>query len=277
MPRWTSLIPAHPSFLLLNPQLLKAQLRPVLDYARSERWKFAFRAARPGHVSAGQRPGLRRRRRERRPPDAGRRERQHADHDGRAGRSGRKRGLRRLYWPLLKKWAAYLEEKGLDPENQLCTDDFAGHLAHNTNLSLKAIIALAAYAKLAAQLDDQDEAAEIPTASSGDGRQWIAMADDGDHYRLAFDKPGTWSQKYNLVWDRLLGLNLFPPEVARKEIGFYKTKQNAFGLPLDNRTDLHEARLDPLDRHARRESLPTSLPWLTAPFASPTKRRPACR
>jgi len=65
--------------------------------------------------------------------------------------------------------------------------------------------------------------------------RWTQDANDGDHFRLAFDLPGTWSQKYNLVWDRVLGLNLFPPSVARKEMAFYLRVQGEYGLALDNR------------------------------------------
>src|SRR6185295_8902445 len=68
-------------------------------------------------------------------------------------------------------------------------------------------------------------------------RRWMEEAADGDHFRLAFDKPGTWSQKYNLIWDRILGLDLFPAELARKEMAFSRKTQNQFGLPLDNRRD----------------------------------------
>ena len=158
------------------------------------------------------------------------------------------------YWPQLTKWADYLKEKGLDPENQLSTDDFAGHLAHNANLSIKAILALGAYAQLAEHDRPQRGGRTLPPKTAQEfAAKWAELARRRRPLPLAFDKPGTWSQKYNLVWDKLLGLNLFPPEIARKEIAYYLTKQNAYGLPLDNRARLHQARLGHLDRDAGRE------------------------
>ena len=139
---------------------------------------------------------------------------------------------------MLEKWAEYLKAKGFDPENQLCTDDFAGHFAHNVNLSAKAICGLGAFGKLCRNarpgIPRQPNTAGWPRQFAA---KWVQEADDGDHFRLAFDKPGTWSQKYNLVWDRILGLNLFPAAALRKEMDFYRTKQNDFGLPLDSRKD----------------------------------------
>jgi hypothetical protein len=97
------------------------------------------------------------------------------------------------YWPVLTTWAKYLEQYGLDPENQLCTDDFAGHLAHNANLAGKAICALGAYGKLAAMRGDQATADRYLKMAREYALGWIKQADDGDHFRLAFDRPNTWS------------------------------------------------------------------------------------
>lgn len=139
------------------------------------------------------------------------------------------------HWEVLTIWTDYLAEYGLDPENQLCTDDFAGHFAHNANLSIKAILGVASYGYLANMLGNKEIAEKYTQKAKDMAAEWVKMADDGDHYRLTFDKAGTWSQKYNLVWDKLMNMQIFPETVAQKEIAYYLGKQNKYGLPLDNR------------------------------------------
>ncbi len=227
--------PSSPFFLLFNTTLLKAQLVPILDYAESGRWPWPYAPHDLGTfpLANGQTYGGGEKSEENQMP---------VEESGNMllmiaaiAKTDGNTEVALRYWPLLTKWAEYLRDKGLDPENQLSTDDFAGHLAHNTNLSLKAILALGSYAMLSDMMGKKNEAQVYRKLAQEMASKWVRMADDGDHYRLAFDKPGTWSQKYNLVWDKLLGLNLFPPEVGRREIAYYKQKQNAFGLPLDNR------------------------------------------
>ena len=137
----------------------------------------------------------------------------------------------------LRQWADYLVCVGYNPDNQLCTDDFAGHLAHNTNLSVKAICALAAYARMLRTTGNQEAADYYDGVAHANAIKWEQEADDGDCYRLTFDQRGTWSLKYNMVWDKLLGLGLFSPKVYEKELAAYKRKLRPYGIPLDSRGD----------------------------------------
>lgn len=230
------LYPAAPIFLLFNPRLLQAQLEPVFEYAASERWRHPFAPHDLGtypHAN-GQVYGGGERSEENQMPVE-----ESANmillSAALVCATGDPSPLA-PHAPLLETWAKYLTENGLDPANQLCTDDFTGHLARNANLSIKAILGVAAFGELCRALGRPEDAKEWKGRAARMAERWRELAGArGGASRLAFDRPGTWSQKYNLVWDRVLALDVFPADVARTEIALYKSKIERFGLPLDSR------------------------------------------
>ena len=227
--------PSSPLFLLMSPALMKGMLIPILEYAGTRKWRHPFAPHDLGTypLANGQVYGG---------GETSGEEQMPVEECGNMlllvsalAKFTNDLPFLRKYEGLLRKWAEYLAEKGYDPENQLCTDDFAGHLAHNTNLSIKAILALGGFSVITGMLGNAEEAQRYRKLAQEFAGRWVVDADDGEFYRLAFDRKGSWSQKYNLVWDRLLGLDLFPKSVAEKEMAHYRKVQNKYGLPLDSR------------------------------------------
>ena len=232
--------PASPQMMMLSPTLLKATLEPMLLYSAGPRWKFPFS---PHDVGVyPQATGMLYGDGEAVPVNGDVSGKMPVEESGNmiimlaalSKIEGNTKYADR-HWATISTWANYLISKGYDLDNQLSTDDFSGHLAHNVNLSGKSVEALGAYALMCQMRGDNAEATRVRGIAEGMAKQWLDAAKDGDHYKLAFDKSGTWSQKYNLVWDRILDLNLFPSSVAETEMAYYKTKLNRYGLPLDSR------------------------------------------
>lgn len=236
--------PQMPHLLLAGPAFVKATLAPVCEYASGPNWPYAYAPHDMGlfPVAEGQYYGMRRGQAVGGGDDDT--FRMPVEESGNMliclGALSRREGnadFASRWWPEVGKWARYLEKVGFDPENQLCTDDFAGHLAHNANLSVKTIVALACYGMMAEMRGEKDVAAHFRKTAQDMVPRWIKAAAGGrfNSGRLAFDRPDSWSMKYNLVWDRVLELGLFPSDAVEREMSAYEKLQEECGLPLDSR------------------------------------------
>jgi hypothetical protein len=227
--------PSIPLFLLYNPELIKGMLNPIFRYADSEAWCFDFAPHDAGTYplvngqvySNGTDP----------------KDQMPIEECGnmlitvaalcnaQGNYDYAKENIE-----LLHQWAQYLISNGADPENQLCTDDFAGHLAHNCNLSVKAIMGIASYGIIMQKLyGDQESELYFKTAKEM-ALSWMERASNGDGtFRLTFDQPDTFSMKYNLVWDIIFKTEIFPKEVIEKEAISYLARMDQYGMPLDSR------------------------------------------
>lgn len=228
--------PSIPLFLLYNPELVKGMLRPVFRYAESDVWFYNFAPHDVGTYpllngqvySDGTCPGSQ----------------MPVEECGNmliataaAAVAEKDASFALEHWDSLRRWCDYLLKEGLYPKNQLCTDDFAGHLANNCNLALKAIMGVASFGILCRMTNRRAEADDLTAKARSMAEEWLKSAarEDGA-FRLAFDRPDSFSMKYNAVWDMVFGTGIFPDDAFRKETASYvHLRSNRYGLLLDNR------------------------------------------
>lgn len=228
--------PASPFFLALNPELLEAQLRPIFEYASSKRWPWDFAPHDIGQFplangqvyGGGEKTEV-----DQMPVEESANMILMAAALDKQGRPE----LARKHQDLLEKWMFYLLEHGVDPGNQLCTDDFSGHLARNVNLSVKAIVAIKAQHQMFNKFRDKSRPLfDDPLVNEIESIEQFWHQNAGDNpTKLAFGQEGTWSIKYNMIWSRILNLKVFDYDDVNRELQFYLSKANEYGTPLDNR------------------------------------------
>lgn len=228
--------PSTPMFLIYNPELVKGMLRPIYKYALSEDWKFDFAPHDVGQYPLlnGQVYGENQLKYQMPVEECGNMLIMEAN----VALATKDASFAESHLEILEKWSKYLIEYGTDPGNQLCTDDFAGHLEHNCNLSLKAIMGLRGMAIITDMLGLTEKANFYKSEAEKMAEVWLrtAVNEDGTT-RLAFDQPDTFSMKYNMVWDKVWNTGLFTQQFRETELENNKKHFNKYGLPLDSRAD----------------------------------------
>ena len=228
--------PSTPMFLLYNPELVKGMIRPIIRYSNSDAWQFDFAPHDVGQYPLlnGQVYGENKLKYQMPVEECGNMLVMYTSVALAQGNAE----FANEQLSLLEKWCSYLIEYGADPGNQLCTDDFAGHLAHNCNLSLKAIMGLQGMSIIMNMLGNGEKSNYYRAEAEKMADTWMktAINDDGSS-KLAYDRPGTFSMKYNMVWDRVWKTGLFTQEFMDAEILSNMKHFNKYGMPLDSRAD----------------------------------------
>lgn len=261
--------PSAPLFLLYNPDLVKGMLRPIFKFARMPVWTFdcAPHDAGTYPVCCGQLYGLKqgdgKHNRRLGEGDFWADMKTHypvymlpADFDAYdfdkqmpvetsadmlillfgAYRADKDLRLFTENLDLCKKWVGYLVDDGLRPENQLCTDDFAGHLKNNLNLSIKAAVGIAAYAELLTAVGERETARKYRRVAENFAADITALGERYTHLPLTWDTADdTFGLKYNLAFDKMFGFGLFGRTLREKEVDCYLDRAAIFGTPLDSR------------------------------------------
>ena len=232
--------PSIPLFLLYAPELVKAMMRPIYRFAATDAWTYDFAPHDAGTYPLvnGQTYGL-----DRRTGELRLRSQMPVEECGNmlvmeaaAALASGDASFAASHLDTLRGWVKYLEANGEDPGEQLCTDDFAGHLAHNCNLSLKAILGIASFGILLGMLGDRKGFEARLRQAKALAKSWVRRAKNRDgSFRLAFDRPGTFSLKYNAVWDKVFRLGIFPPGTFDAELRRYVAESKPYGVPLDSR------------------------------------------
>lgn len=228
--------PSTPLFLLYNPELVKGMMRPIYKYAQSEAWTFDFAPHDVGQYPLvnGQVYGENKLKYQMPVEECG----NMLVMETNVALTTKSTEFALSHVETLEKWCKYLIEFGADPGNQLCTDDFAGHLEHNCNLSLKAIMGLRGMAIIMEMSGNKEKADFYKAQAEKMAENWLETAvDENGESLLAFDRPNTFSMKYNMVWDRVWGTGLFSQEFMDRELKNNIKYFNKYGMPLDSRAD----------------------------------------